>query len=53
MYATLQQQLQASQELSALTSTVDDGDSDAEAEPQGLTPVKSDVVLPAVAVKKN
>lgn len=45
IYATLQQQLQASQELSALTSTVDDGDSGAETEPPGLTPVKSRVVL--------
>jgi len=53
MYATLQQQLQASQELSALTSTVDDGDSGTETEPSGLTPVKPEVVLRVVAVKKN
>jgi len=53
MYATLQQQLQASQELSALTSTVDDGDSGTETEPPGLTPVKPEVVLRVVAVKKN
>ena len=50
MYAKLQQQLQAAQELSFLTSTVDDGDLGAETEPPGLAPVNG---LRAVAVNKT
>ena len=50
MYAKLQQQLQASQELSFLTSTVDDGDLGVETEPPGLAPANG---LRAVAVNKT
>ena len=54
MYATLQQQLQASQELSALTRTVNDDDLGMDAEPPELTPdpVESRV-LRVLAVTKT
>jgi hypothetical protein len=53
MYATLQQKLQASQELSALTSTVDDDDdAAAQTEPPGL-PSAQPEVLRVVAVAKQ